>query len=162
MRTKSVSIYQIGINALQGGRLDLQAFKGKKMLLVNTASECGHTPQYKQLQELHETFGNRLAVIGIPSNDFGGQEPGTAEQIEQFCQSRYGVTFPLTEKMKILEPDRHPLYNFLTRKELNGFTGSEVKWNFQKYLLDEKGDLIGVFKHTTDPLSEEILSLLDQ
>lgn len=156
------SVYSITINDIHGNPLDLSEYKGKKILLVNTASECGLTPHYAQLQELYDNYKDKLVVIGLPCNDFGVQEPGTAEQIEQFCQSKYNVTFPLTEKVKILGSDIHPLYAFLTKEELNGFADSEVKWNFQKYLINESGELIKVFSPLTEPLSEELLKFVEE
>jgi len=157
----SHSIYNYKINLLQGGELNFADYKGRKILLVNTASECGLTPQYAQLQELHENYGNKVAVIGLPCNDFGGQEPGTVEQITTFCETRFGVTFPLTEKVTILGPNPHPIYRFLTSKELNGYADSEVKWNFQKYLINEEGSLIKVFSPMAEPASEEVLSVIE-
>ncbi len=155
------SVYDYKLRTIRGGELDLSQFKGKKILLVNTASECGFTPQYKQLQELYENFKDKVEVIGIPCDDFGGQEPGTDSQIEQFCEVNFGVTFPLTAKVKILGPEIHPLYQFLTQQTLNGYRDSEVKWNFQKYLIDENGKLIKIFSAPTDPLSEDVLKLID-
>ncbi|MFN8285403.1 MAG: glutathione peroxidase [Chitinophagales bacterium] len=155
------SVYEYKLQSIKGGELDLSQFKGKKILLVNTASECGFTPQYKQLQELHENFADKVAVIGLPCDDFGGQEPGNESQIENFCEVNFGVTFPLTAKVKILGADMHPLYRFLTQKELNGYRDSEVKWNFQKYLIDENGKLIKIFSAPTDPLSDEVLNLIN-
>jgi glutathione peroxidase len=155
------TVYNIPINDIHGRPLNLANYKGKKILLVNTASECGLTPHYAQLQELYENYKDRLVVIGLPCNDFGAQEPGTPQQIEQFCQSKYNVTFPLTEKVKILGDEIHPLYAFLTKKELNGLEDSEVKWNFQKYLINENGELIKVFSPVTEPLSEELLKFVE-
>lgn len=155
------SVYDYKLRTIKGEELDLSKFKGKKILLVNTASECGFTPQYKQLQELYENFKDKVVVIGIPCDDFGGQEPGSESQIEQFCEVNFGVTFPLTAKVKILGPEIHPLYQFLTQQTLNGYRDSEVKWNFQKYLIDENGKLIKIFSAPTDPLSEDVLKLID-
>lgn len=155
------SVYDYKLRTIKGEELDLSKFKGKKILLVNTASECGFTPQYKQLQELYENFKDKVVVIGIPCDDFGGQEPGSESQIEQFCEVNFGVTFPLTQKVKILGPEIHPLYQFLTQQKLNGYRDSEVKWNFQKYLIDENGKLIKIFSAPTDPLSEDVLKLID-
>lgn len=154
------SVYTIPLNDIHGKPMALENFRGKKILLVNTASECGLTPHYAQLQELYENFKEKLVVVGLPCNDFGGQEPGTKEQIINFCETNYKVTFPLTEKVKILGDNIHPLYAFLTKKEMNGYADSEVKWNFQKYLIDENGKLIKVFSPVTEPLSEEILNTI--
>lgn len=157
----SKTVYDYPLKDIKGNDLLLSKFKGKKILLVNTASACGFTPQYKQLEELHQNFKDKLEVIGLPCNDFGEQEPGTATEIEQFCEVNYGVTFPITEKVKILCSNPHPLYEFLMKKDLNGYRDSEVKWNFQKYLIDENGNLIKIFPSPVDPLSEEILKLIE-
>ncbi len=139
------TIHPYKVKSIEGGEIDLAAFSGKKVLIVNVAGQCGHTPQYAQLQELHETFGDRLAVVGFPCNDFGGQEPGSEPEIREFCTLRYGVTFPLSAKIRILGDDPHPIYQWLTQKALNGVQDSRVAWNFQKYLLDEQGRLLAVF-----------------
>ncbi len=155
------SIYDISLKGITGKDINLNDFKGKKMLFVNVASKCGFTPQYEKLQELHEKYGDRLVVIGLPCNQFADQEPGTHEEILQFCRLNYGVTFQLTEKINVKGPDQHPLYAWLTRKKLNGVKDSEVKWNFQKYLVDEEGNFIDVFYSVTSPMSHKITSLLD-
>lgn len=155
------TVYDFPLKDLKGNNLDLAKFKGKKILLVNTASACGLTPQYKQLEELYENFKDKVEVVGLPCNDFGAQEPGTPEEIGQFCETNFGVTFPLTEKVQILGDNPHPLYAYLTKKELNGHSDSEVKWNFQKYLIDENGFLQQVIHPQTEPLSEEVLSLIE-
>lgn len=154
------SVYDYKLTTIRGEALDLQQFIGKKILLVNTASECGFTPQYKQLQELYENFKDRLVVVGLPCDDFGGQEPGSERQIEEFCEVNFGVTFPLTAKVRVLGAEAHPLYRFLTSKELNGYKDTEVKWNFQKYLIDENGRLMKVFSPALDPMSEELVKYL--
>ncbi|MCW5907177.1 MAG: glutathione peroxidase [Chitinophagales bacterium] len=154
------SVYTIPLNDIHGKPMALENFRGKKILLVNTASECGLTPHYAQLQELYENFKDKVVVVGLPCNDFGGQEPGTEEQIINFCETNYKITFPLAEKVKILGDNIHPLYAFLTKKEMNGYADSEVKWNFQKYLIDENGKLIKVFSPVTEPLSEEVLDAI--
>ena len=141
----SKTAYDYKLSTIQGADFDLSAFKGKKILLVNTASACGLTPQYKQLEELYENYKDKLEVVGLPCNDFAGQEPGSEKEIEKFCETNFGVTFPLTAKVKIKGDDVNPLYQFLTKKELNGYADSEVQWNFQKYLVDENGHLTGVF-----------------
>lgn len=151
------SIYEISINSLEGESIDLQEFKGRKILFVNVASKCGFTPQYEGLQKLHEEYGSDVAIIGVPCNQFGGQEPGKSEEIASFCQKNYGVSFLITEKIKVKGKEQHPLYEWLTKKELNGTEDSSVKWNFQKYLLDEEGQLIGVYSSRVKPMSDEIL-----
>jgi glutathione peroxidase len=158
VRTKS--IYDISLKGISGEDIDLNDFRGKKILFVNVASKCGFTPQYEKLQELHEKYRDKLVVIGLPCNQFKDQEPGTQEEILQFCKLNYGVTFQLTEKINVKGPDQHPLYSWLTRKELNGVRDSEVKWNFQKYLVDEEGNFIDVFYSVTSPMSNKITSLL--
>lgn len=161
-QTKSPSIYNesIKIKNLEGDDIKLESFKGKKILFVNVASECGFTPQYKGLQELHSKYKDKLIVIGVPCNQFGGQEPGTAEEIKSFCQKNYGVEFLITEKIEVKGSNQHPLYQWLTSIEKNGIKKSTVKWNFQKYLVDEDGKLIDVFYSTTKPLSDKIISHL--
>lgn len=156
----SIYVQKNKINTIDGTALDLSQFKGKKVLFVNTASECGYTSQYEGLQSLSEKYKDKLVVIGLPCNQFGGQEPGSPQQIENFCQKNYGVTFPITEKIKVKGKEQHPIYQWLTQKKLNGFKDSQVKWNFQKYLIDEEGHLIGVFYSSTSPLSDEITSQL--
>lgn len=153
-----MSIYDISINSLEAQVLDLSKFEGKKLLIVNTASECGYTPQYAQLQELHENFKDKVSVLGVPSNDFGGQEPGSAEEIANFCQARFGVTFPLTEKVKILGDDRHELYKWLCSKSENGESDAEVAWNFNKFLIDENGNWVKHYPSGVDPFDENLLN----
>jgi glutathione peroxidase len=150
------SIYNISINTLDGKKVDLNQFKGKKILFVNVASECGFTPQYADLQKLHEQYAEKLVVIGLPCNQFGKQEPGNAMQIQSFCEKNYGVSFIMTEKIDVKGDNQHPIYQWLTSKELNGVASSSVKWNFQKYLVDENGNYIDVFYSITNPLSEKI------
>ncbi|WP_417854608.1 glutathione peroxidase [Xanthomarina gelatinilytica] len=152
----SASLYDISINSLTGEAIDLSSFKGKKILIVNTASECGFTGQYEGLQELYNTYKDKLVVIGVPCNQFGGQEPGTASEIQSFCKQNYGVTFLMTEKVDVKGENQHPLYKWLTSKELNGVSSSSVKWNFQKYLIDEKGNLIDYYYSITSPTSTKI------
>ena len=154
--TKRPSIYDIEINSLQGQPISLLAFEGKKLLFVNVASECGFTNQYKGLQELSDRYQNELVVIGSPCNQFGNQEPGNVTQIQQFCELNFGVTFLLTEKIDVKGSRQHPLYQWLTSKKLNGRKKSSVKWNFQKYLVNEKGQLIDYFYSITKPLSSKI------
>ncbi|MFT4670282.1 MAG: glutathione peroxidase [Ulvibacter sp.] len=153
---KTQSIYDIDINALDGKIISLSEFKGKKILFVNVASKCGFTKQYKDLEILSNTYSERLVVIGSPCNQFGSQEPGDASQIKEFCEMNYGVTFLLTEKINVKGSKQHPLYKWLTTKKLNGKKGSSVKWNFQKYIVDENGQLIDYYFSTTVPLSSKI------
>ncbi len=152
----STPIYDIKINSLSGESVDLSELKGKKILFVNTASECGFTSQYKGLQELHEKYKGKLVIIGLPCNQFGGQEPGNAKQIQSFCQVNYGVDFLMTEKIDVKGSVQHALYNWLTNKEINGNKSSSVKWNFQKYLVDEQGRLVDYYLSMTKPMSSKI------
>jgi glutathione peroxidase len=149
-------VYNIEIKSISGEKINLVDYKGKKILFVNVASECGFTPQYEGLQELYELYQDKLMIIGVPSNQFGGQEPGTAEQIQSFCKLNYGVTFLITEKVDVKGDKQHPLYAWLTKKENNGLKNSSVKWNFQKYLVDEKGELIDYYFSLTKPMSKKI------
>ena len=154
------SIYSISINSLTGEPINFNNFKGKKIIIVNTASECGFTNQYAGLQELYDMYKDKLIVIGVPCNQFGGQEPGTSKDIESFCQVNYGVTFLMTEKVDVKGEKQHPLYAWLTKKELNGVKNSTVKWNFQKYLIDENGNLIDYYYSITKPNSSKIIKYL--
>ena len=156
------SIYDIAINDISGNPIDLIVFKGKHILFVNVASECGFTKQYTGLEQLHKQFKDELIVIGLPCNQFGGQEPGSAKEIQQFCKKNYGVSFLLTEKIEVKGEKQHPLYSWLTNKKLNGNSNSTIKWNFQKYIVDEKGELINYFFSTTKPMSPKITSLVKQ
>jgi glutathione peroxidase len=155
------SIYKIQINSLQGKSVDLSQFKGKKILFVNVASKCGFTPQYKELQKLHETYSEQLVVIGIPCNQFGKQEPGSSDEIQEFCEVNYGVEFLITEKVDVKGAHQHPLYAWLTKKALNGRKDSKVKWNFQKYLIDEEGEFLDYFYSITKPMNSRITTYLN-
>ena len=151
------SIYDIKINNITGEPIKLSDFKDKYLLFVNVASKCGFTDQYKDLQELHEKYKDDLIIVGLPCNQFGNQEPGNEEEISQFCQINYGVTFLLTEKIEVKGGNQHPIYKWLTDKNLNGVKSSTVRWNFQKYLLDPSGNLIDYWYSTTNPLSKKII-----
>ena len=155
------NIYDIKINSLMGDPIDLNEFKGKKILFINVASKCGYTRQYEDLQKLHKQHGDKLVLIGVPCNQFGRQEPGSAQEIQSFCKKNYGVDFLMTEKVDVKGDNAHPLYQWLTSKELNGVLDSKVKWNFNKFLVDENGTLLKYFESGVKPLSEEILSHLD-
>ncbi|MBL4651320.1 MAG: glutathione peroxidase [Flavobacteriales bacterium] len=154
------SIYNYSIQSLTGADINLADFKGKKILFVNVASKCGFTPQYEELQKLSEQYKDKLVVIGLPCNQFGAQEGGSHEEIATFCQVNYGVTFLITEKIKVKGKEQHDIYKWLTSEEINGKLDSKVKWNFQKYLIDEEGRLINVFYSSTTPLSKDITALL--
>lgn len=150
------NLYDIKIDSLQGKPVDLSHYKGKKILFVNVASKCGFTPQYRGLQELYDEYQDKLMVIGIPCNQFGRQEPGTSNEIQEFCEVNYGVSFLITEKVDVKGSQQHPLYSWLTQKSSNGKKNSSVKWNFQKYLVDEDGQLIDYYYSLTKPTSKKI------
>lgn len=154
------SFYDIQINSLQGLPINLGDYKGKYILIVNVASKCGFTPQYKDLQALYEQFKDQLVIIGVPCNQFGGQEPGDAKDINAFCDLNYGVSFLMTEKVDVKGKQQHPLYQYLTSKEKNGVKNASVKWNFQKYLIDQEGRLIDYFYSLTKPSSTKIMKHL--
>ncbi len=152
------TLHDYSSQTLDGENFEFSKLKGKRVLIVNTASECGYTPQYKQLQELQDEFGGAdFTVIGFPSNDFGGQEPGDAKEIAAFCEKNYGVTFPLMAKSPVKGEDKNPVYKWLTSKEMNGKEDAEVKWNFNKFLVDENGKWVAYFPSGTSPLDEEIV-----
>ena len=155
------SFYDIKLNDINGKQIDLKLFEDKYILFVNVASKCGFTSQYTDLEKLHQQYQNDLVVIGLPCNQFGGQEPGNAEEIKNFCSSNYGVTFIISEKIEVKGEGMHPLYQWLTQKELNGKTSSTVKWNFQKYLVNKSGELLNYFYSMTGPLSNKITSLIE-
>lgn len=150
------TLYDIAINSIDGKFIDLSSFKGKKILIVNVASKCGFTKQYKDLQKLSDSYKESLIVIGVPCNQFGKQEPGDAAEIQNFCQVNYGVTFLITQKIDVKGINQHPLYTFLTCETLNGKRDSTVKWNFQKYVISESGTLIDHYYSITSPLSKKI------
>ena len=156
------SIYDVAINDISGNPINLYEFKGQHILFVNVASECGFTKQYIGLEQLHNQFKDDLIVIGVPCNQFGGQEPGSEKEIQQFCKKNFGVSFLLTEKIEVKGNRQHPLYRWLTNKELNGKSNSIIKWNFQKYIINEKGELLTYFLSTTKPMSPKITSLVKQ
>ncbi len=149
-------IHTIEINKLDGQPLHLSYFEGKYILIVNVASNCGFTPQYKELEQLYQEHQERLMVIGVPCNQFGSQEPGSASEIKSFCERNYGVSFIITEKIDVKGPTQHPLYQWLTQKDLNGRKNSTVRWNFQKYLIDPTGHLIDFYYSITSPSSTKI------
>lgn len=153
-------IYEIEINALDGTPLNLSNFKGKFILVVNVASKCGFTPQYKELRKLQEQFSSELVIIGCPCNQFGGQEPGGSEEIQTFCSLNYDVNFPLTEKLHVKGSKQHALFAWLTKKELNGVKSTSILWNFYKFLISPEGTLLQSFKSTTAPLDKSIVNLI--
>ncbi|MCJ7448874.1 MAG: glutathione peroxidase [Bacteroidales bacterium] len=158
--SQTTGFYDFKVKTLEGEDFDLSSLKGKKVMVVNTASKCGFTPQFKDLEALYEKYQGELVIIGFPANNFANQEPGTASEIRQFCTRNYGVTFPMMEKISVKGDDIHPLYKWLTSKDKNGIMDSEVKWNFQKYLIDENGKLIDVLYSRDKPESEKVIAWL--
>ena len=152
---KEMSFHDFELNAIDGSPINFSDYAGKKVLLVNTASECGYTPQYEDLQGLHEAHGDKVVVLGFPANNFGGQEPGTNMAIQQFCKANYGVTFQMFEKISVKGSDRHPLYAWLEEQ-----SGSTPNWNFCKYLIDENGKVIAFFPSSVNPMEEAITGKL--
>ncbi len=157
---KPISIYDFKVPALDGGTIDFAAFKGKKILIVNTASQCGYTPQYEGLEKLYETYKEKLVIVGFPANNFGAQEPGTNSEIKEFCKKNYGVSFPMAAKVSVKGDDMAAIYQWLTNKSENGVMDADIKWNFGKFLLDENGNLITYFPSKITPMSDEITSKL--
>ncbi len=160
-KTMESSFYDFEIKDINGEMVKLSSFKGKKLLVVNVASKCGYTPQYEGLQELYENFSDDFVILGFPANNFGGQEPGSNEEIKEFCSANYGVTFPMFEKVSVKGFDQHPLYRWLSDPEKNGWNDVEPGWNFCKYFIDEKGELIKFFPSSVNPMDEEIISLIE-
>ena len=156
----TASVYQFSVAALDGGVIHFSDFKGKKILIVNTASKCGYTPQYKELEALYEKYKNKLVVVGFPANNFMNQEPGSNAEIKEFCTQNYGVTFPMAQKISVKGDDIAPIYIWLTHKEKNNVLDAEVGWNFNKFLLDEEGKLMAHVGSKVKPLDNEIVSRL--
>lgn len=150
-----MSFHDFQMNAIDGTTIDFSAYKGKKVLIVNTASECGYTPQYEDLQGLHEQFGDKVVVLGFPANNFGGQEPGSNQVIQQFCKANYGVSFQMFEKISVKGTDKHHLFGWLEEQ-----SGKAPDWNFCKYLIDENGKVLGFFPSSVNPLEEAITDKL--
>ena len=158
--TNASSIYDFKVESLEGGTIDFATFKGKKILVVNTASKCGYTPQYEELETLYKKYQDKLVIVGFPANNFGGQEPGTNIEIKEFCKKNYGVSFPMAAKVSVKGNDIAPIYKWLCDKSLNGVLDADVKWNFSKFLLDEKGNLVAKYDSGVKPMSEEITGKL--
>ena len=156
----SNSIHSFKVKSLDGKEIDFSSFKGKKILVVNTASKCGYTPQYEALQKVYDQYKDKLVIIGFPCNQFGGQEPGTSEEIQSFCKKNYGVNFPLAEKIDVKGDNISPVYKWLCSKSENGVLDATITWNFNKFLLDENGKLLAYFPSKVTPDSEEILKYL--
>jgi glutathione peroxidase len=157
--TAPSSIYDYKLKNIEGKDFKLSKYKGKKLLIVNTASKCGYTPQYTELQLLADKYKDKLVVIGFPANNFNGQEPGSNTEIQEFCKKNFGVTFPLTEKVSVKGLDIAPIFQYLTTQENPDFTG-DIKWNFEKFLIDENGKLIHRYRSNVKPLATEITSQL--
>ena len=155
------SIYDFKITALDNSTIDFAKLRGKKILIVNTASKCGNTPQYEALEKLSRKYANKLVVIGFPANNFLFQEPGSNKKIAEFCQQNYGVTFPMAAKVSVKGRQKAPIYHWLTEKKYNGYMDSEVKWNFQKYLIDESGKLVAIFSPKTPPDAPEVVAAIE-
>lgn len=156
------SIYDFKVAALNGGTIDFAKYKGKKILIVNTASQCGNTPQYADLEKMYEQYKGKLVIVGFPANDFGAQEPGSNKDIAEFCQKNYSVTFPMASKITVKGDEMAPIYQWLTSKKFNGYKDSEVRWNFQKYLINEEGQLIAVFDPKVKPMAPEIIAAIEK
>jgi glutathione peroxidase len=161
--SKSATFYDLSYRDLHNGSVtQMSKYKGKKVLIVNTASECGNTPQYQQLEALSKKYADKLVIIGFPANDFGKQEPGDNKEIAEFCKKNYGVTFPMSEKITVKGKDMHPVYQWLTNKKMNGVEDTEVKWNFQKYLIDESGNYVRMFAPKMKPDDPEIIAAIEK
>lgn len=156
------TVYDYTVKTIDGKDVKLSQYKGKKLLIVNTASECGYTPQYKELEELYQKHGDKVTVLGFPANNFGGQEPGTNAQISLFCEKNYGVTFPLFSKVSVKGDDMDPLYKFLSDKSKNGRVGDAPTWNFCKYLIDETGHVVAFYPSKVNPLSAELVAAIQR
>ena len=157
----ATSIYEFKVPGLEGGSIDFSQYKGKKIMIVNTASKCGNTPQYAELEELYKKYKGKLVIIGFPANNFGGQEPGTKEEISEFCKRNYGVTFPMADKVSVKGADIAPIFQYLTDEAKKLGVEDPVKWNFTKFLIDENGKLVTVIHNKTKPMSEEVLKYLN-
>ena len=157
----TMTIYDFKVPGLDGKEIDLASLKGKKVLIVNTASKCGYTPQYTDLENLHKVYKDKLVVIGFPANNFGQQEPGTNEEIGEFCKKNYGVSFLMAEKVSVKGDGIHPLFKYLTEEAKKMGVEDPIKWNFTKFLIDEKGKLVAVYPSKVKPMSEEITKHLN-
>ena len=156
-----ISIYDFKVDGLDGGTIDFSQYKGKKIMIVNTASQCGNTPQYEALEQLYKKYQDKLVIIGFPANNFGGQEPGSNEEISEFCKKNYGVSFPMAAKVSVKGDDIAPIFKYLTGEAKKLGMDDPIKWNFTKFLVDEDGKLVTVFHHKTLPMSDEILKYLN-
>jgi len=156
------SVYDFKVPGLDGKTIDLSKFRGKKLLIVNTASKCGYTPQYADLEKLYEQYKDKLTIVGFPANNFHQQEPGTNAEISEFCKKNYGVTFPMAEKVDVIGDNTHPLFKYLTEEAKKlGVADPVIGWNFTKFLIDENGKLIAVFPSKIKPMDEQITKYLN-
>lgn len=156
------TVYDFQATTIDGEDISMKSFEGKVLLIVNTASKCGYTPQYESLEKLYKTYNKKgLEIIGFPANNFMGQEPGSDDEIKSFCQKNYGVTFPMMSKISVKGKDMHPLYKYLTDKDQNGAVDGSVKWNFQKYLVNKKGEVVAKFNPGNDPMDEDITKAIE-
>lgn len=158
---RPITIYDFKIASLEGGTIDFSKYRGKKILIVNTASKCGYTPQYEGLEKLYESHKNSLVIVGFPSDNFGGQEFKDNKDIASFCEKNFGVTFPLTTRVDVKGPNITPIFNYLCHKKENGVLDATISWNFNKFLIDENGKLIAHFESTITPESPELLEYLN-
>ncbi len=158
----SKSLYDFKVKSLEGKVVDLSIYKGKKVVILNTASKCGFTPQYADWEAFYKSHKDKVVVLGFPSNEFGGQEPGSDSEISSFCQKNYGVSFPMFSKVVVKGDGKCDLYKWLTTKELNGWNDKEPSWNFCKYLINEKGELVNFFTSKVKPDSEEFLAAINK
>lgn len=155
------SFYDLSAKDIEGNDFSFESLKGKRVMIVNTASECGYTPQYTQLQELYQNYKDHdFVILGFPCNDFGGQEPGSEAQIQNFCSANFGVTFPMMSKVAVKGDNAHPVYRWLTQQTLNGVSDGQVKWNFHKFLVDENGNWIAEYSSSVSPLDESIVQFI--
>ncbi len=163
-QTKNANtIYQFKMKNIDGKEISLSDFKGKVVVIVNVASECGYTPQYEKLEKFYEAYKAKgVVLLGFPANNFGGQEPGSDAEIKTFCTSKYNVTFPMFSKISVKGDDMHPLYHFLTEKKLNGVMDAEVKWNFNKFIINKKGEVVTHLLSKMKPDDEEFLKMIDE
>lgn len=163
IKAQSMNFYDFKVNDISEQPFDLSSLKGKKLIVVNTASKCGLTPQYETLEEVYQKYGgDNFAIIGFPANNFGAQEPGSNEEISSFCSKNYGVTFQMMSKISVKGDDIHPLYKWLTNKSENGVEDAPVTWNFQKFMIDENGNYVGMVSPQESPASETIIKWIEE
>jgi len=163
MACAASSVYDFTLNSIDGAPTPLSTFKGKVVLLVNVASKCGYTPQYAGLEKLYETYKDKgFVIVGVPANNFGGQEPGTNAEIKTFCSRTYNVTFPMMSKVSVQGSDKTPLYQYLTDASTNPKSGGEIQWNFTKFLIDKKGNIAARFESAVSPDSNELVQAIEQ